>query len=121
MVFAQLCLTQHEVVINFLTSVDVNGRNGLVIVLSAWLANHTDFQGLYNQKVSTVALSKIYMSGDARVANVQVNGDLIVPKSTRKFSTPCPCFHSCFAFTPGLAPFEYALMMERVRPHTVVN
>ncbi|KAF9279348.1 hypothetical protein BGZ88_012798 [Linnemannia elongata] len=83
MVFAQLCLTQHEVVINFLSSVDVNGRNGLDIVLSAWLANHTDFQGLYNQKVSTVALTKIYMSGDARVANVQVNGDLIVPKSTR--------------------------------------
>ncbi|KAF9083483.1 hypothetical protein BGX23_011399 [Mortierella sp. AD031] len=83
MVFAQLCLTQHEVVINFLSGLNINGRNGLDIVLAAWLANHTDFQGLYNQKVSTIALTKIYMSGDPRVASVQVNGDLIVPKSTR--------------------------------------
>lgn len=113
MVFAQLCLTQHEVVINFLSSVDVNGRNGLDIVLSAWLANHTDFQGLYNQKVSTVALTKIYMSGDARVANIQVNGDLIVPKSTRKFS---PFYIPGRLSHPPL--FVHALM-ERVPPHAV--
>ncbi|KAF9198116.1 hypothetical protein BGZ49_001176 [Haplosporangium sp. Z 27] len=83
MVFAQLCLNQHEVVINFLSGLNVNGRNGLDIVMSAWLANHTDFTGLYNQKVSAVALTKIFMSGDSRVASVQVNGDLIVPKSSR--------------------------------------
>ena len=86
MVFSQLCLTQHEVVINFLSGVNINGRSGLDIVLAAWLANHADFQGLYNQKVSTVALTKIYMSGDARIASIQVNGDLIVPKSTRMYT-----------------------------------
>ncbi|KAG0261216.1 hypothetical protein BG011_001257 [Mortierella polycephala] len=83
MVFAQLCLNQHEVVINFLAGLTINGRNGLDIVLSAWLANHADFQGLYNQKVSTVALTKIFMSADPRVYAVQVNGDLIVPQSSR--------------------------------------
>lgn len=51
MVFAQLCLNQHSVVINFLSGITISGRNGLDIVLSAWLANHADFQGLYNQKV----------------------------------------------------------------------
>lgn len=51
MVFAQLCLNQHPVIINFLSGITINGRNGLDIVLSAWLANHADFQGLYNQKV----------------------------------------------------------------------
>ncbi|KAG0356145.1 hypothetical protein BG005_004912 [Podila minutissima] len=83
MVFAQLCLNQHSVVINFLSGITISGRNGLDIVLSAWLANHADFQGLYNQKVSAVALTKVYMSADPRVYAVQVNGDLIVSKSSR--------------------------------------
>ncbi|KAG0243915.1 armadillo-type protein [Mortierella sp. GBAus27b] len=83
MVFAQLCLNQHEVVINFLSGLNVNGRNGLTIVMGAWLANHADFTGVYNQKVSTVALTKIFTSGDARIAAVQVQGDLIVPQSSR--------------------------------------
>jgi len=51
MVFAQLCLNQHEVVINFLSGLNINGRNGLDIVMSAWLGNHADFTGVYNQKV----------------------------------------------------------------------
>ncbi|KAI1321026.1 hypothetical protein EDD11_008607 [Mortierella claussenii] len=83
MVFAQLCLNQHEVVINFLSGLNVNGRNGLQIVMAAWLDNHADFTGLYNQKVSAVALTKIFMSADPRVAAIQVNGDLIVSKSSR--------------------------------------
>ncbi|KAG0347825.1 hypothetical protein BG004_006848 [Podila humilis] len=83
MVFAQLCVNQHTVVIDFLSGITINGRNGLDIVLAAWLANHADFQGLYNQKVSTVALTKVFMSADPRVSSVQVNGDLIVSKSSR--------------------------------------
>ncbi|KAK3819975.1 MAG: armadillo-type protein [Benniella sp.] len=83
MVFAQLCLSQHEVVINFLSGLNINGRNGLDIVMSAWLGNHADFTGVYNQKVSTVALTKMFMSADPRIAAVQVQGDLIVPTSSR--------------------------------------
>ncbi|KAF9581008.1 hypothetical protein BGW38_002133, partial [Lunasporangiospora selenospora] len=83
MVFAQLCLNQHDVVIGFLHGININGRNGLEILMSAWLANHADFQGLYNQKVSTVALAKVFSSGDPRIAEVKVNGDLIVPQSSR--------------------------------------
>lgn len=51
MVFAQLCLNQHEVVINFLSGVTINGRNGLDIVLTSWTTYHSDFQGQYQQKV----------------------------------------------------------------------
>jgi hypothetical protein len=54
MVFAHLCLNQHETVINFLDTVDVRGQSGLHIVLTAWLLNHADFQGLYHQKVRYV-------------------------------------------------------------------
>ncbi|KAF9426444.1 hypothetical protein BGZ94_006510 [Podila epigama] len=83
MVFAQLCLNQHEIVVNFLSGITINGRSGLDIVLSSWMANHADIQGMYNQKVSAVALTKVYMSGDPRVYAVQVKGDLIVTKSSR--------------------------------------
>lgn len=51
MVFAQLCLNQHEVVINFLSGVTINGRNGLDIVLTSWTTYHSDFQGQYQQKL----------------------------------------------------------------------
>ncbi|KAG0294306.1 hypothetical protein BGZ98_001817 [Dissophora globulifera] len=49
--FIQLCLDQHGVVVDFLSGINVNGRSGLDIVLTTWLSNHTDFQGLYHQKL----------------------------------------------------------------------
>lgn len=58
MVFAHLCLNQHEIVINFLSGLTIHGRSGLEIVLSSWLINHADFQGLYSQKVRYRALIK---------------------------------------------------------------
>ncbi|KAF9103924.1 hypothetical protein BGX29_002731 [Mortierella sp. GBA35] len=84
MVFAQLCLNQHETIINFLSGVDVRGQNGLHIVLTAWLLNHADFQGLYHQKVSTVALTKVFTSGDPRVSAIQVKGDIILSENSRR-------------------------------------
>lgn len=120
MVFAQLCLNQHETVINFLDAVDVRGQNGLHIVLTAWLLNHADFQGLYHQKMrhvshlvtsvltmlidplyffellsinncshlitcsSAVALTKVFTSGDPRVAEIQVKGDMILTENSRR-------------------------------------
>ncbi|KAG0068374.1 hypothetical protein BGZ89_004825 [Linnemannia elongata] len=84
MVFAHLCLNQHETVINFLDTVDVRGQNGLQIVLTAWLLNHADFQGLYHQKVSAVALTKVFTSGDPRVAVIQVKGDMILTENSRR-------------------------------------
>ncbi|KAG0250956.1 hypothetical protein BG011_007955 [Mortierella polycephala] len=86
MVFAHLCLKQHETVINFLSGVNVHGRSGLNIVLTAWLANHADFQGLYHQKVSIVALTKVITSADPRVFEIQVRGDRIASESSRRIT-----------------------------------
>ncbi|KAF9211537.1 hypothetical protein BGZ59_007935 [Podila verticillata] len=83
MVFAQLCLNQHEVVINFLSGVTINGRNGLDIVLTSWTTYHSDFQGQYQQKVSAVALTKVFMSNDPRVSAIQVRGNMIVSSTSR--------------------------------------
>ncbi|KAF8937564.1 armadillo-type protein [Dissophora ornata] len=86
MVFAQLCINQHETAINFLSEININQRNGLDIVLTAWLSNHMDFQGLYNQKVSAVALTRIFTSNDPRVNAIQVKGDLILSESSRRMT-----------------------------------
>ncbi|KAG0092221.1 hypothetical protein BGZ93_003846 [Podila epicladia] len=83
MVFAQLCLNQHEVVINFLSGVTINDRNGLDIVLTSWTTYHSDFQGQYQQKVSAIALTKVFMSSDPRVAAIQVRGNMIVSSTSR--------------------------------------
>ncbi|KAG0316561.1 hypothetical protein BGZ99_006830 [Dissophora globulifera] len=83
-VFAQLCLDQHGVVVDFLSGINVNGRSGLDIVLTTWLSNHTDFQGLYHQKLSAVALTKLFTSNDPRVFAIQVKGDMIVSESPRR-------------------------------------
>ncbi|KAF9931149.1 hypothetical protein FBU30_010685 [Linnemannia zychae] len=84
LVFAQLCLNQHETVINFLQAVDVQGQNGLQIVMTTWLLNHADFQGLYYQKISAVALTKVFTSNDPRIAAIRVKGDMILHAHSRR-------------------------------------
>ncbi|KAG0198042.1 Importin 9 [Mortierella sp. GBA30] len=86
MVFAQLCIDQHETVINFLSGININGRSGLDIVLVSWLLNHADFQGIYHQKVSVVALSKVFSVADARIFAIPVKGDMIVSNSSRRMT-----------------------------------
>ncbi|KAG0046042.1 hypothetical protein BGZ83_008754 [Gryganskiella cystojenkinii] len=75
---------QYEIVINFLSGLTIHGRSGLEVVLSSWLVNHSDFQGLYSQKVSAVALTKVFTSADPRVAAIQVKGDMIITTSSRR-------------------------------------
>ncbi|KAG0343942.1 hypothetical protein BG004_004876 [Podila humilis] len=83
LVFANLCLNQHEDVVDFLSGVTIHGRNGLEIVLTSWTTYHSDFQGQYQQKLSAVALAKLFMSNDPHVAAIQVRGNMIVTPSSR--------------------------------------
>ncbi|KAG0321166.1 Importin 9 [Linnemannia gamsii] len=92
-------------VINFLDTVDVRGQNGLHIVLTAWLLNHADFQGLYHQKVSAIALTKVFTSGDPRVAVIQVKGDMILTESSRRTTRS----------TARKAPNQYAVVSAPVK------
>ncbi|CAB4420248.1 unnamed protein product [Rhizophagus irregularis] len=83
MIFAHLMLNQLSTVVEFLNTLDINGRNGLEILLNTWLENHESFQGYYSIKVSAIALSKLFLSGDPRIQGIQVKGDLIVTNSSR--------------------------------------
>ncbi|KAJ3299143.1 hypothetical protein HK104_009937 [Borealophlyctis nickersoniae] len=79
MVFAHLIQTQMETVINFLTGITINGKDGLSILLNAWCEHFGDFQGFYSIKVrcSATAMAKLFMSGDPRLQAITVKGDLI--------------------------------------------
>jgi hypothetical protein len=51
LVFAHLINTQMETVVQFLVSVNIDGRNGLEILLPVWCENHDSFSGFYALKV----------------------------------------------------------------------
>lgn len=45
LVFARLALVSAHDVVEFLSRIDVNGQNGLLVVLSKWLENSINFAG----------------------------------------------------------------------------
>ncbi|EXJ74964.1 uncharacterized protein A1O5_01660 [Cladophialophora psammophila CBS 110553] len=78
MVFVGLCLAAPKEVLDFLSEVNINGTNGLSVVLTKWLENSVHFAGFDEVRQNVVALSKIFALRDPRVHAVSVKGDLIV-------------------------------------------
>ncbi|KAI7889931.1 armadillo-type protein [Mucor mucedo] len=78
MVFAHLVISQQETVLQFLCNTQIGGKSGLEILMTTWCENYDSFSGYYTMKVSAIALSKIYLSNDPRLANITVKGEIIV-------------------------------------------
>ncbi|KAI9007390.1 armadillo-type protein [Gaertneriomyces semiglobifer] len=79
MVFVHLLNTQPQaLVIDFLATMDLDGRSGLEVVVNAWCDTFGDFHGFYNIKASAVAMTKVFAAGDGRVQGLMVKGDEIV-------------------------------------------
>ncbi|KAJ4522930.1 hypothetical protein HRR83_001437 [Exophiala dermatitidis] len=78
MVFVELSLAAPKEVVDFLSEVNINGTNGLAVVLTKWLENSVHFAGFDEVRHNVVALSKVFSLHDPRVKAVQVKGDLIV-------------------------------------------
>ncbi|GAA5933997.1 karyopherin KAP114 [Sporobolomyces koalae] len=56
----------------------------LEVLLSAWCDYASDFQGFWNQKLSTVALTKLYAaSSRPSLQNLQVKGDLLITSENK--------------------------------------
>lgn len=51
MIYAHLIQTQPASVIEFLSILDLDGRNGLECFLTIWLENYEFFQGYYQLKL----------------------------------------------------------------------
>ncbi|KAL8722132.1 MAG: hypothetical protein Q9225_001325 [Loekoesia sp. 1 TL-2023] len=86
LVFARLALTNAKEVLDFLDQVHVEGGaggTGLEVVLRKWLENSVHFSGYDAIRQNVIALTNIYKLHDERLANIQVQGDLMVDNSTR--------------------------------------
>ncbi|PQE03651.1 importin-beta domain-containing protein [Rutstroemia sp. NJR-2017a BBW] len=83
LVFARLSLVGAHDVVEFLSQIDINGQNGLQVVLNKWLEFTVSFAGHDEIRLNVIALSKIFSLNDPRVAQTMVKGDLIIPTSNR--------------------------------------
>ena len=70
-------------VIDFLSQLDINGVNGLHVVMTKWLENSILFAGFDEVRQNIVALSKIFALQDERVKSIGVKGDLVVENTGR--------------------------------------
>ncbi|KAI4214851.1 MAG: hypothetical protein LQ351_002564 [Letrouitia transgressa] len=86
LVFARLSLTNAKEVLDFLAQVRVEGAtggSGLEVVLSKWLENSPHFSGYDAIRQNVFALINIYKLHDERLTSIHVQGDLLVPNSSR--------------------------------------
>ncbi|KAH9253048.1 hypothetical protein BASA81_009053 [Batrachochytrium salamandrivorans] len=83
LVFAHLIQNQLDVVISFLAECNVNGKDGLSILLHAWCDNFQDFHGIFASKVSCTALAKLISHPCPLLDSIQIRGDLIMPSGTK--------------------------------------
>lgn len=86
-VFARLSLVQAGDVVQFLSNIDINGQNGLQVVMSKWLENSISFAGYDEIRQNVIALSKLYSLNDPRLAQIQVKGDMIIEPGNGRIMT----------------------------------
>ncbi|KAJ3043965.1 Importin 9 [Rhizophlyctis rosea] len=77
LVFAHLIHSHMETVLDFLSNLQIGGRSGLDVFLNSWCDLSKDIQGYYSIKVGITAMARLFVSGDPRLNNVAVKGDLI--------------------------------------------
>lgn len=78
MVFCKIVLNfSPEQLINALTGIQEDSKNGLQLVLPIWFNSFEITRGFEKIKQNILALGKIYSLNDARVNSIVVDGDLI--------------------------------------------
>ena len=86
MVFARLCLTNAQEVVDFLSQVQVpepTPGTGLEVVMRKWLESCVTFSGYDAIRQNVSALTNIYNLHDARLSSIPVQGDLVIPNTSR--------------------------------------
>lgn len=80
--FAYLINSQTDKVLSLLETWTVTTssgpRNALPVFLEAWCDNADAFQGSWNIRVSTLALTHLFMSARPSLANITVRGERIL-------------------------------------------
>jgi hypothetical protein len=84
LVFARLVIkNQAKDVVDFLSGLTIDNRNGLEVVMSAWLTHSINFSGYDEIYQNVLALCRLYHLNDPRLSQTMVQGDLIIPETTR--------------------------------------
>ncbi|KAF8963883.1 armadillo-type protein [Flammula alnicola] len=81
--FAFLINNQRDTVLSLLESMDINGRNALDILVQTWCENAETFQGFWPSRVSTLALTQLFVSERPSLQNIAVKGDIIINPATK--------------------------------------
>lgn len=69
--------------LSLLESMDVQGRSGLDILIQTWCENAETFQGFWPGRISTIALTQLFVSERPSLQNLIVKGDIIVKPETK--------------------------------------
>ncbi|KAJ3353448.1 hypothetical protein HDU91_005888 [Kappamyces sp. JEL0680] len=86
MIFCHVVQSNCSTVIEFLATTKVGDASGLALVLSSWCDAFSDLSGVYQVKLSTMAMMQVLSTADPRLNTIMVKGDLIV-KPTKKIVT----------------------------------
>ena len=81
--FAFLMYNQRDSVLSLLETLDVHGRTALDILIHTWCENAETFQGFWPSRISTLALTQLFVSGRPSLQNLVVKGDIIVNKRNK--------------------------------------
>ncbi|KAF2638075.1 ARM repeat-containing protein [Massarina eburnea CBS 473.64] len=111
LVFARLSLNHASEVVEFLARQNIDGQNGLQIVLAKWLENSINFAGYDEIRQNVIALSKLYDLKDPRLAAVQVKGDLI-PNTDGRIMTRSRARQNQYTFVPAPLKILKVLIVE---------
>ncbi|KAF6754194.1 armadillo-type protein [Ephemerocybe angulata] len=81
--FAFLINNQRDTVLDLIEPININGRSGLDILLNTWCENAETFQGYWPSRISTLALTQLFLSERPTIRNLIVKGDMILKAETK--------------------------------------
>ena len=86
--FAFLIQNQRDIILDLVENVNIEGRSGLDILVNTWCENAETFQGFWQTRVSTLALSQLFLAERPTLQNLMVKGDIIVTAETKNGEWP---------------------------------
>jgi hypothetical protein len=81
--FAFLVYNQRDTVLSLLETMDIGGRSGLDVLMQTWCENAETFQGFWPSRISTLAMTQLFLSDRQSLKNLRVKGDIIIKAETK--------------------------------------
>ena len=81
--FAFLINNQRDTVLSLLETMAIGGRSGLDVLIQTWCENAETFQGFWPSRISTLALTQLFLSNRQSLKNLRVKGDIIIKSETK--------------------------------------